>query len=35
MKDIGKQVGFGIAFCLVAYTLSHLIVNLLLRGGLL
>jgi hypothetical protein len=30
-----KYIGYTIAFSLMAYTLSHLVVNLLLRGGLL
>lgn len=35
MRDISKQVGFGIAFALVAYALSHLVVSLLVQGGML
>lgn len=30
-----KYIGYTIAFGLTAYTLSHLAVNLLMRGGLL
>jgi hypothetical protein len=32
---MSKCIGYTIAFSLTAYTLSHLVVNLLLRGGLL
>jgi hypothetical protein len=35
MRDISKQVGFTIAFALVAYLVGHVLTSVLVRGGLL
>ena len=35
MRDISKQVGFAIAFALVAYLVGHVLASLLVGKGML